>query len=255
MAQAEQIARDHALVPDTAALVRAGRVRLSVGAGKVQAASRRARECGLSVGDQLSYMRETEHLALARVLLAEGWQGGEGAVASLETGLEFISRLEADAREGGRERRLVEILVLKALACAHLSDRARALAVLEEALALARLEGYVRTFLDEGQPIVELLRHLASDREPHRDYARELLAASSQGTAPPASAAAGVESLSERKMQVIRLIEAGKSNREIALQLVVAESTVKTHVNNLLGKLGARSRTQALAEARALGIL
>ncbi len=147
-------------------------------------------------------------------------------------------------------------------------DRAAALAALEQALRLAQPEGYVRTFVDAGAAFQELLAALSPDADlaPYRD---QVLAAFGTGTVPVtptippkrASAAArvapgaGDERLTARELEVLRLIGAGKSNGEIAAAMVVAVSTVKAHINNIFGKLGVTSRTQALVRARELDLL
>ena len=122
------------------------------------------------------------------------------------------------------------------------------------ALALAEPEGYVRTFVDEGAPMGDLLSATLEARQRgHLDaagrisvsYLARLLAAVAQEATAPAADERLPESLSERELEVLALIAAGKSNKEIAARLFVSTSTVKTHVNNLYRKLGARSRTQA----------
>lgn len=128
-------------------------------------------------------------------------------------------------------------------------------------MSLAEPAGYVRIFVDEGSSLAGLLRRLGAEGT-YRDYAARLLDAMppedpGQGTpAPEGGSRPGVsESLSERECEVLRLIAAGKSNKEIAFELFLATGTVKKHANNIFGKLGAGSRTQAVARARELGIL
>jgi LuxR family maltose regulon positive regulatory protein len=131
-------------------------------------------------------------------------------------------------------------------------DVEQALSILERALALAEPEGYVRTFLDEGEPMAELLcQALSRDIVPN--YAARLLAAFGQEVevASPAMESL-IEPLTERELEVLRLIVAGLSNPEIAEALVIAVSTVKSHVNHIFGKLGVESRTQAMAKVREL---
>jgi LuxR family maltose regulon positive regulatory protein len=148
-------------------------------------------------------------------------------------------------------------------------NTARALGCLERALRLAEPEGYIRTFVDEGEPmrsLIEELRLAIARRRPGDPrllaYMDRLLSAFAGESLESALDAPSdqqpttsnlVEALSERELEVLRLIQAGFSNEEIAEQLVIAVSTVKTHVNNLYGKFGVHSRTQAIAAARELG--
>jgi LuxR family maltose regulon positive regulatory protein len=150
--------------------------------------------------------------------------------------------------------------VLQALAFQDLGDDGRALSALGHALSLAEQEGYVRSFVDEGKPMARLLRHaLVEGMAP--SYVGKLLAAFGESTqpAPPATQAFDpqplIEPLTEREMEVLRLIAAGLSNAEIARELVIAVSTVKTHINHIYGKLDVRSRVQAVAKVQALDLL
>jgi len=132
------------------------------------------------------------------------------------------------------------------------------------ALALAEPEGYVRTFVDEGAPMGDLLSATLEARQRgHLDaagrisvsYLARLLAAVAQEATAPAADERLPESLSERELEVLALIAAGKSNKEIAARLFVSTSTVKTHINNLYCKLGAAARPQAIARAREMDLL
>ncbi len=136
------------------------------------------------------------------------------------------------------------------------------MAALEQALSMAEPEGYVRTFVDEGAPMAALLRRAAS-RSVAPAYVSKLLdaldaeAPMRRGSTGPASPVVQQleEPLSEREGEVLRLIAAGLSNRDIAQDLVLATGTVKKHTNNIFTKLGVRSRTQAVAQAMELGLL
>jgi LuxR family maltose regulon positive regulatory protein len=131
----------------------------------------------------------------------------------------------------------------------------RALSALERALALGEPEGYVRTFVDEGEPMAMLLR-LALSQGMAPNYVARLLAAFGKEIEPtPPAMESLVEPLSERELQVLRLVVAGLSNPEIAQELVIAVSTVKSHVNHIYGKLGVESRTQAVVKAQELALL
>jgi LuxR family maltose regulon positive regulatory protein len=216
------------------------------------AASRWMQQSGLSADDELTFSREPEHILLARALIVLN-RPAEAA--------RLLERLFLAAKAGGRVGRVIEILVLRALALQAQGDAAQALACLEDALTLAEPEGYVRIFVDEGPPMARLL-YEAVTRGIAPDYARRLLAAfpvtEPEQTGPSKTHAPTpdlIEPLSERELEVLQLIAEGLTNPEIASRLFLALNTVKTHSRNIYGKLGVHSRTQAVARARALGIL
>jgi ATP/maltotriose-dependent transcriptional regulator MalT len=115
-------------------------------------------------------------------------------------------------------------------------------------------EGYIRIFADEGEPMAQLLAELHDGRHPFIAYIHSLRQTFNQ-VPPPPPLPSGIDSLSEREMEVLHLIADGASNQEIAAALVVTISTVKKHVSNILSKLNTSSRTQAVAEARTLNLL
>jgi LuxR family maltose regulon positive regulatory protein len=222
------------------------RVRMWLAQGHLAAASQWLREHDLGPSDEVNLAREVEQLTAVRVLLALG-QPTEA--------LPLLARLLEAAEKAGRMRSLIEILALQALALRARGDADRALSALERALALAQPEGYVRTFVNEGEALARLL-HRVLMRGIAPGYVSELLAASGGSAQPGAPVAqALVEVLTEREMEVLRLIAAGLSNREIARELVVAVSTVKSHINHIYGKLDVKNRTQAIARAQTLGLL
>jgi LuxR family maltose regulon positive regulatory protein len=254
--EAERLIRGRSVTPPVAAQVTAYQVRLWLAQGNLAAASRWAQESTggpspsggasalrTSPDDGLVYAGEFERITLARVLLAQGEPG---------RALALLERQLASAEGGGRTGRAIEILALQALAFQAGGEMDKATSALDRALSLAEPEGYVRTFVDEGAPMEKLLRHTLS-RRVKPDYVARLLEALGMPAAPQAQPL--VEPLSERELQVLRLIAAGLSNREIAQELVVTISTVKSHVNHIHGKLGVKSRTQAVARARTLGLL
>ena len=222
------------------------RTRLWLVLGNLTAASRWAQEHRLSVADQLNAPRELEQVAVARVFMAQGDSG---------QALELLAQLLEAAEAAGRMPSVIKIRVLQALASQAQGDVDQAISTLERALSLAEPEGFVRTFLDEGEPVARLLRHaLTQDIAPN--YVARLLAAFGEEVelTPPAMESL-IEPLSEREIEVLRLIVAGLSNPEIAEELVIAVSTVKSHTNHIYGKLGVESRTQAVATALELGLL
>ncbi len=210
-----------------------------------------ARERGLSVDDDLSYLHEFEHVTLARVLIAQGER--EGAAAAVHDALGLLERLLQAAEEGGRIGSAIEILVLQALAHQAQGDTSAALAPLERALSLAEPEGYVRVFVSEGPPMARLLDDSRFPRELRRTSARRLLAAfpstGPDGDQLPGARSEGKELLSDRETEVLQLIAAGLTNREIADRLYLSLFTVKAHARSIYDKLDAHSRTQAVASA------
>ena len=168
-----------------------------------------------------------------------------------------------EAKASGRTGDLVEVLALQALAMWASKEKERAVGTVAEALALAEPEGYVRTFVDEGPPMVEVLyealgatRRGSLDPPVSTHYLEKILAALERDSARTASPVGGqAERLSGREQEVLHLVAAGESNGRIAEELYVSVGTVKTHLNNLYRKLGVRSRTQAVARARELGLI
>jgi LuxR family maltose regulon positive regulatory protein len=161
-------------------------------------------------------------------------------------------RILKKAETVGQIRRMIEVLVLQALIFQGRNETEQALAVLKRALSLARSERYIRTFVDEGEPIARLL-HLARSQQIETEYVTELLSVMEKAvgkTQPPSQLL--VTPLTMREMEVLRLIEAGCSNQDIAGKLVISIPTVKRHISNIYTKLGAKSRTQAIAIGKEL---
>ncbi len=246
------------LVPDIRP-IEALKARVYVRQGRLTEALGWARERGLSADDDLSYLHEFEHVTLARVLIAR--YESDCADRSILEAMGLLERLLRAAEEGGRTGSVIEILALQALAHEAQGDIPAALAPLERALVLAEPEGYVRIFVDEGQPMARLLYEaLSLGIVP--DYARRLLAAfpvaEPEQAAPLGTQALKsdlIEPLSERELEVLQLIAEGLTNPEIASRLFLALNTVKGHTRNIYGKLNVHSRTQAIARAQALGLL
>lgn len=245
MRKAEQFAQSHnqAYVIALAAALRA---RLWLVQGNVTAASRWAQERGLSANDELSYARETEYITLARVLLAQG-QAGEA--------LGLLARLLEAAQAAERMGSTIKVLALQALTFEAQGDVDRAVSALEQALCLAEPESYIRTFVDEGWPMAALLRQaLSQGLAP--SYTSRLLAALGESAGPASPVAQPlIEPLSERELEVLRLVAAGLSNREIAEELCLSINTVKAHTKNIYSKLNVRGRMQAADRARELDLL
>ncbi|MFL5806164.1 MAG: LuxR C-terminal-related transcriptional regulator, partial [Roseiflexaceae bacterium] len=253
--------------PSARAWLAAQRARLWIQQGDLIAAGRWARACTLLGHIELDYLQQ---LTLVRLRLAQNHQETSGSL--LGEASSILAELLPVVEARGWARYPIEILMLQALVCQAQASQRGALAALERALTLAEPERYVRAFVDAGTPMQELL--LALRRQPSAGrfaaYSDHLLAAFPSSELSVLSSELPelrtqnselntpsllVEPLTDREIEVLRLIAGGASNSEIANRLVVAVSTVKKHVNNLFGKLDVQSRTQALVRARELNLL
>jgi LuxR family maltose regulon positive regulatory protein len=232
--------------------VAAVKTRVWVAQGRLGEAFDWVRERGLSVEDDLSYLREFEHLTLARVLLARA--SSDGAAHWAPQALDLLQRLRLAAEAGERTGSVIEILVLQALAHQAQGAIPVALARLEPALALAAPEGYVRIFVDEGPPMAVLLEEAARQRIAPR-YARRLLAALGRAEDSTPAKQDLIEPLSERELQVLRLLGSDLSGPEIARELMVSLNTMHTHTKNIYTKLGVNNRRAAVRRAEELHLL
>jgi LuxR family maltose regulon positive regulatory protein len=211
----------------------------------VNRSSQLIQKSGLAIDDDILYWRVPEYIILLRLLLAKG---------DYEVALSLSQRLLQQAETAGQMGSLIEILILQALAFQARRDKEHSLPPLERALGLAQPEGYVRLFLDEGEAMTRLLCQ-ARSRQVGSSYAAELL--SKIGRVPDMikpSMQLLIEPLTTREVEVLKLIEAGCSNQDIAAQLVISNATVKRHISNIYAKLGVKSRTQAVAIGKELRI-
>jgi LuxR family maltose regulon positive regulatory protein len=211
-----------------------------------------ARERGLSAADELGYVREFEHITLARLILAQGAR--DHSESRIGEAIDLLGRLLVAAEAGGRTGSVIEILVVQALARRARNDIPGALASLKRAVALAEPEGYVRVFADEGPPMAMLLK-LAAKQPNASDYLRRLLTAAqpSEGRAPNAQPL--IEPLSERELDVLRLLASDLDGPDIARELTVSLPTVRTHTQSIYAKLEVNSRRAAVRRAAELGLL
>jgi LuxR family maltose regulon positive regulatory protein len=228
------------------------KARVWIAQGRLGEALGWAHEQGLSADDDLSYLREFEHITLARMLLARS----RGEPVHQVTGL--LERLLLAAEKGGRTGHVIEILVLQALALQASGHILAALTCLERALTLAEPEGYVRVFADEGAPMASLLR-AAAKQGTAGSYARRLLAAVSEtgqhspfGQAPVKQAL--IDPLSERELEVLRLLGTELDGPAIARELMVSLSTVRTHTKHIYAKLAVTNRRAAVRRAAELDL-
>ena len=231
--------------------VPAVRARLRLRRGERQHAEAWVRERDLSADDEPVYLKEYEHLTLARVLLAR--HRAERDDAALADALSLLERLRTAAEEGGRGGSLIEVLILTALGCQASGDARAALEALGRAVTLAEPEGYVRLFADEGRPMTVLLKALAQS-DPARTYPQRLLAATTTGQ-PRASALVLVDPLSDRELDVLRLLDTDLNGPDIARELFVSLNTLRTHTKNIYAKLGVTSRRAAVTRAHDLGLV
>jgi LuxR family maltose regulon positive regulatory protein len=227
------------------------RARVWIALGEWRRALGWARERGLAVDDELSYLREFEHITLARALLAR--LGAERDDRSIHDVTGLLERLLGVAQEGQRTGSVLEISLLQALASQACGNLPAALPALRRALTLAEPEGYVRIFLDEGPPMSSLLRAVAKEGAA-RDHVRRLLAAAAPEDS--ASVSSGlIEPLSDRELDVLRLLSTDLGGPDIARELVVSLHTVRTHTNHIYAKLGVNNRRAAVRRAEELDLL
>ena len=233
--------------------------RAQLAQGKMTEVLQWAREQRLSVEDDLSYLREFEHITLARLLIAQ-FKNERDDTHILEA-MALLERLHKAAEEGGRIASVIEILMLKALAFEAQEDISPAMPLLERTLTLAEPEGYFQIFVGEGPPMAHLL-YGALSQEIAPDYVQRLLKAfpveepeEVVPSQPQGSDSELIEPLSEREIEVLQLIAEGLSNREVGDRLYLTINTVKAHSRTIYSKLGVNNRTQAVAKARSLGIL
>jgi LuxR family maltose regulon positive regulatory protein len=230
------------------------RVRVQLARGDLEAASAWASRHGFGADDAVTYVREFEYLTFARVLIAQGEAAGDDQY--LQQARSLLDRLLDAARTGGRVGSAIESLVLLAAVHQARADTPAATTALASALRLAEPEGHIRLFLHAGASVTEVLRALASSGG--SSYAAEVLAASELAEDPPVTArpprAAHIDALSDRELDVLRLLRSDLSGPEIARELHVSLNTLRTHTKHIYTKLGATNRREALTRAGELGL-
>ena len=196
-------------------------------------------------------LQELEAVTAARVLLAQGQR---------QQAIHVLRNIEKGAEVGGRFGRLIEILIIEALAYKTQGENDKAISCIGKALRLAEAEGYLRTFIDEGKPMAELLYTFRQRQPvgPHsyqigKDYLDKLLKAFP--AAHKASNTGLFEELSSREIEILQLMAEGKTNKQIAEELIISPGTVKAHTANIYRKLEVINRTQAIALGRELKLL
>jgi LuxR family maltose regulon positive regulatory protein len=229
--------------------------RLQIAMGHLEEAWGWAREHQVAATDDLTYLAEFNHLTLARLLIARHRSHGDSG--SLEDAIGLLDRLLSNAQAAGRGASVVDAHLLLALAHDAWGQRAEALAQLDRALTRAVPAGYVRLFLDEGAPMEDLL-HAAEQRPETGKLARTIL----EGGATPALAAVPrmdapphPEGLSERELEVLRLLATDLTGPDIAGRLFMSVNTFRTHTRHIFTKLDVNTRRTAVARADELNLL
>lgn len=238
--------------------IHATRARLLLASGDLDGARVWAREHEVRADDELSYLREYEHLTLARLLLAE--HRATGDLATLQQATALLERLLDAATAGERNGTVLEVEVLRAAAYRSAGDQEAAKTALEHAVELTEPEGWPRFLLDAAG-LTELLRALAEQR-PASTFLRHLLAGRTDqpATAPladtrPSAQAPLLDPLSDRELDVLRLLGSELDGPAIARELVVSLNTVRTHTKHIYTKLGVNNRRAAISKAHQLGLL
>ena len=263
----DQAEREYVRNPLPDRPIAALRARTWVRQGQLTKAFSWAHEQNLSPDDHPSFSREFEHLTLARALVAR--YKADRADSDLQAALGLLARLLQAADEGGRNGSAIEALILQSLAYQAQGEQARAHASLKHAMKLAEPEGYVHIFVDEGEP----MRLLISDSrlqigkqgrlgsQSLFSYADKLLSAFPQPAATTPKPKNEnlkpviVEPLSNRELEVLKLLQSELSGPEIAEKLIVSPNTFRTHTRNIFNKLGVNNRRAAVRRAEELDLL
>ncbi len=204
----------------------------------------------LSISDDVTYLSEFDHLTLARLHIQEGDFSGVS---------DMLGRMLIAAKAQNRKGSLLEILTTMSLINDAQGNTTQALNVIEQALTLAEPESYCRLFIECGEPMRKMLETLSiNQKHPLKRYVNNLLTAFSEvknKTSPSFGASVLVEPLTDREIEILRLIAQGFSNEEISRQLYVVISTIKGHNLRIFDKLQVKNRTEAVAKAREIGLI
>lgn len=247
----EELCQAHTVFPDLETLVQVFHARLDLAMGRADQAWQVLEKCLQSPCCRHELHREWVLIAQARVLQRTGRPGEALAL--------LAGRLES-AKEKGRGHNWLEINLLTALALKATGDPQQAGLMLKDGLVYAQNQGYRRIFVDEGEPMRELLEEFRVffPQTPLSDFVAEILAIFPALSAAETVLSTKVEGLFEpltgRELEILRLLRQGFSNTEIAARLVLSVGTVKTHVHHIYGKLDVRDRPQAIAKAGLLGL-
>jgi LuxR family maltose regulon positive regulatory protein len=246
-------AGNFALPPWVTNTISALNVFFLLGSGNLNAALQWVQERGLSIDDKLDDLHEVEYIALAHILIAQN---------KLDEADRLLQRLIKNATAGDRVYMLIEMRLWRVLIFKLKADTAAALAELKKALWLAEPGGFIMMFVSKGKPVAELLEEIVAVKKRDHDatkagfslsYAKKILSAFKAVTPPKIEGL--MDPISERELEVLYLIAAGLSNREIADKLFISLNTVKTHTKNINSKLDVNSRIKAVARAKEMGLL
>ena len=224
-----------------------------LGSGNLNAALQWAQERGLSIDDKLNDLHEMEYIALTNILIAQN---------KLDEADRLLQRLIENAKVGDRVYMMIDMRLTRVLIFTLKADVAAALAELKKALSLAEPGGFIMMFVSKGKHVAELLEEICTvNKRDHNvakagfslSYAKKILSAFKAGKPPKIEGL--MDPISERELEILHLITAGLSNREIAEKLFISLNTVKTHTKNINSKLNVTSRTKAAARAKELGVI
>jgi LuxR family maltose regulon positive regulatory protein len=230
--------------------IEAHEVRISLAHGETSAAKRWVEKCGLGSDDRFGYQDSVTYDTLARTFLVQG---------KLDEAQRVVARLLGMAEEMGAMSSVLHFSMMQAMVFQARGDHERALEYMERALLIGESEGFVRNFIDEGDPVRDLLQQ-AVGKGIAVSYATKLLnalEAEITDAVPSAERVAQdlVEPLSDRELDVLRLLESHLSTREIAEHLFISVHTARTHVKNIYSKLDVHSRMEAVLRAKEIDLL
>ena len=227
------------------------RARIWVQQGRLADARAWARDVTISAEDELTYLREFEHGTLARLLLAEGVRYRDDD--TVDAAIRLADRLLTSALVGGRQGSALDLLILLALGRHARGEIAGAAADLDRAVALAEPDRWVRVFLDEGAPMMALLSAV-SGRSGRSAFVSELRAAAGSASGRGAPRQTLIEPLSQRELEVLRLLRSDLDGPDLARELHISLNTLRTHTKNIYTKLNVNTRRSAILRADELNL-